>query len=87
MFVQDIGDDPNATIIVDGLSRRLVVSSPNSEKLKPLRSGSSWTRFYMPLWSLEELQLARKVCYPDVMDEATVTSRFNSMSGIPRYVI
>ena len=87
MFVQDIGDDPNATIIVDGLSRRLVVSSPNSEKLKPLRSGRSWTHFYMPLWSLEELQLARKVCYPDVVDEATVTSRFNTMSGIPRYVI
>ena len=88
LVVHDIGDDINAHIIFDGDSKRLIVSSPNSVKLKPFGQSivSGFVFVFMPPWSLEELKQARTKCYPD-KPEDLVCERFERMGGTARYVL
>ena len=85
-IVHDI-DNNDTPILENSEARWLVVSSPNSKKLKPVDSYPNWVRLYMPQCTLEDLQLALEVCYPSSVDAAVVEARFKSMSGIARYVV
>jgi len=87
VVVHDIGDFQNTSLVFEGSSYHLIVSSPNAEKLRRLYQYPHLQRVYMPHWSLEELRIARAACYPENVDVVTMEARFKRMDGIPRYVI
>ena len=93
-FVQDLGDTPKTTTVKSGKGKWLVISSPNADKLRYLRSNSNMQRVVMPLWSLEELEAARGTVFqglpPTVFagyTAAEVEDRFETYGGVPRWVL
>ena len=93
VFVQDLGDTPNATPIRSGNGRWLVVSSPNSTKLSYLRNQSRMKRLIVPLWSLQELQDTRNILKDLPVTRFAgytpdeVKARFDIYGGVPRWVL
>ena len=86
LVVHDVGEDLNHYVDTAGANKRLVVSSPNSRKLNYLRQEVNAERFFMPLWELDELALARTACFPGI-PEATMHQRYEDMSGVVRWVL
>ena len=84
-FVQDLVDDNKAEVSKRGAGKKLILSSPNSATLRTLHNDISFRFLYMPIWSEEELQNARKDCFPHLTAEY-VTQQFEIYGGIPRIV-
>ena len=87
IVIHDIGDNKNADIVLDVASKLILISSPNSDKLRQIgRYMTGWRRIYMPPWTRSEIMLARARCYP-LQDEAMVQARFERMGGSVRCVL
>jgi hypothetical protein len=93
-YVQDLGDSEEQNAIANGQGRWLVVSSPNSGKLKSLRNNAWMKRLVMPLWTLQELQNARATVYEGLpplvyagYTPVEVAERFTLYGGVPRWVL
>jgi len=86
LAVHDVGEDPANFVDTAGSNVRLVVSSPNANKLRFLKQMVNFEKLFMPMWTLEELLMARRRCFPLVKEE-WVRSRFDTMSGVARWVL
>lgn len=81
IYVQDLGDHHDVSIPPhNGNGKRLIVSSPNALKLKPIQRNLSAKILIMKSWTLDEI-LEIKAVVPDL-----VQSRFRRVGGIPRWV-
>jgi hypothetical protein len=67
-------------------SRTIVLTSPSPQKvpLKPLLKDAR-SIVNLP-WSLEEIELVRKVAYPE-LDSMQVAESFRQWGGIPRIIL
>ncbi|KAM6496299.1 hypothetical protein JOM56_009005 [Amanita muscaria] len=63
----------------------LFISSPRSNTFKDWYVHAMITPKYFPVWSLEELQSCRELCYP-TLDAKTVDDRYQQYGGVARYV-
>lgn len=86
VHVQDLGDNELARVQRSGTSKKLILSSPNNKQLEKLNNNTSVKLKYMPLWSWDELELARGHCFPHIPN-ADALRRFNRYGGVPRTVL
>ena len=86
LVVHDVGEDLNHYVDTAGANKRLVISSPDSRKLKYLRQEVNTRRFFMLLLELDELAFARTACFPNI-PEAAMRQRYEEMSGVVRGVL
>ena len=71
---------------MDGIyAKILIAASPNKQHYRQLRKEPTFRRLFMPPWGLDELQLCRELCYPDVSASA-VTHMYSKVGGVPRSV-
>ena len=71
---------------MDGIyAKILIAASPNKQHYRQLRKEPTFLRLFMPPWGLDELQLCRELCYPDV-PAAAVTHMYSKVGGVPRSV-
>jgi hypothetical protein len=84
--VQDLGDDTKAEITRSGAGRKLILSSPNNTELRKQHNNVGLLILFMPRWSLEELEEARKASFPEVT-EAELAESYELFGGIPRMVL
>ena len=86
IHVLDLGDGAVKQYLpTTGLTRRLILSSPREASLKNLPK-LDCKSIIMPLWTEEELQIARRECYPHLA-VATVHTQFTKYGGIARHVL
>jgi hypothetical protein len=91
-LVQDLGDLKEASTVKNHNAKWLLLSSPNADKLKYLRSNPNMPHIFMPLWTPEEFEDARTTVYLNAPQFAGYTAeqvkaRFEMFGGVPRQVL
>jgi len=81
IFVQDLGDDVATVPPQNGSGKRLIISSPNTDKLAVIRRKQLAGIIIMPSWTLDEIMQV------EPLDHSSVLSRFERVGGIPRWVV
>ena len=86
IHVQDLGDNSQIMAGSDGAGRRLILSSPNSDRLFTLRDKlKDYLFLYLPVWTEDEIMVAaRKIHKLEEKDEEDLRKRFKKFGGIPR---
>jgi len=83
--VLDLGEDP-PPMNINGTSRKVVISSPNTAKLRHfMEERSGLKKFYMPPWSLDEFEEHRVAL--GITDPVDLEERFTIFGGIIRHVV
>jgi hypothetical protein len=83
--VLDLGEDP-PPLNFSGKARKVVISSPNTEKLRRFVTERGHLKsFFMPLWTLEELKHHAKTL--GVTDLVDLKERFDMFGGVIRNVV
>lgn len=53
------------------IAKEIIAASPDANCYKQAKKAPAFTRFYMPLRTLDELQLCRQHCYPTGDEDVT----------------
>lgn len=86
VFIQD-ADDSLTEIIPFSGKPFVLITSPNTERIKrPTREGTL-KQIFLPPWSLEELQTAAIACFEGKFKKDKVEKQFQKFGGIPRSVL
>ncbi|CAG8634815.1 15358_t:CDS:2 [Funneliformis caledonium] len=78
--------------IADGIepknvnAKTILVCSPRKEHYKRFDRYTGRIRRYMPVWTLEEIEVCRSNVFKNI-DKITVEKMYNMWGGIPRYVL
>lgn len=67
------------------MAKAIIAASPNKAHYKQQRKVPTFTRLFMPLWDLDELQLCREHCYPEITAES-VAHMHSLVGGVARTV-
>ncbi|GAQ87179.1 hypothetical protein KFL_003360110 [Klebsormidium nitens] len=81
--IQD-GQAPRAQSLARG--RHIVLSSSNVDDFREFAKGNRCEVWWLPVWSLEELQQCRRLLFPHV-SEQVMESRFLEFGGLIRFVL
>jgi len=85
--IQDLGSVQEKTITTNGSARKIWISSPNAEKLKPLREDSFRLDLCVPPVTVEEMLQIRQRWNPRAYTEEEVTERHLKFGGSIRLVL
>lgn len=65
--------------------RQLLICSPCREHFSSFEKTAM--KYYMPVWSYDEIELLRKKFFNDQLDSILVKQLFDIWGGLPRYVL
>jgi len=85
--IQDLGSVQGQTITTNGSSRKIWISSPNAEKLKPLREDVLRLDLCVPPVTVEEMIQIRSKWNPHAYTEDQVRERHMKLGGKIRLVL
>ena len=95
VFFQDSLDEApaGAWYIVDGVEPyfrnhiiTLLITSPRRSTWHTFRKHFLASMYYVPVWTLDELQMCRPLIYSDYVTEEEVNTRFDKWGGSSRFV-
>ena len=93
VHLEDIGEGAGEPVAADAGKRHIVVTSPNSARLKRVGELGAW-RLFMPSWSESEMRElfnlegmeSVKEALGKTFNEGVLINRFNLIGGIPRAI-
>ena len=85
--IQDLGSTQGRTVSFDGRSKKIWVSSPNADKLKPIRDDFQQLKLCVPPVSIKEMLEIRTKWNPHGYSEDQVRDRCSLYGGFVRFVL
>lgn len=86
VFIQDVGDSAAEVIPISG-KPFVLITSPNTERIKRASRARIFTQVFLPPWTLEELLVASKQCFGGKFIPKLVEQRYLKFGGIARSVL
>jgi hypothetical protein len=65
-------------------AKTVVASSPNRENYKQVQKQLGVQRYYLPIWSYEELLLLHEHCFSETVTKDELDKRYGYYGGVPR---